>query len=222
MRIIGVGTRDGVVPTLHETFWTVPNVITAVRFALVPVFVWFVAVGQEWTAFWLLVILGSTDWIDGYIARRFDQSSVVGQWLDPLADRLSLIIVTLSLVIFSDAPMWVLVVIVTADLILFLYSSFVFAGSPELPVSVVGKLRTAALLIAAPLVLLGRTPQLQDTAVTAVGVVLLSIGCLMHVGAAVDYLVTAHAKAKRLRGEGIAPRDRPRWSAVAAGSGGAG
>lgn len=217
MRIIGAGTREGEVPTLHETFWTVPNVITAVRFALVPVFVWLVVIDADWPAFWVLVVLGSTDWVDGYIARRFDQASVIGQWLDPLADRLSLIIVTLSLVLFSDAPLWVVLVIVGADLVLFVNASVVFGGSPELPVSVLGKLRTAALLIAAPLVLLGRTPELRDTAVTDVGVVLLSIGCIMHMGAAADYLVKAQGKARRLRAEGIDPRDRSSWSSTPAG-----
>ncbi|MDO5493892.1 MAG: CDP-alcohol phosphatidyltransferase family protein [Nesterenkonia sp.] len=216
MRIIGAGTREGEVPTLHETFWTVPNLITAARFALVPVFVWLVAVGHDWAAFWVLVVLGSTDWIDGYLARRFDQASVVGQWLDPLADRLSLIIVTLTLVIFSDAPLWVLLVIVGADMVLFLNASLLFGGSPELPVSVLGKLRTAALLVAAPLVLLGRTPELRETAVTDAGVVLLALGGIMHMGAALDYLLKARAKAVRLRRDGIEPRDRARWSTTPA------
>lgn len=217
MRIIGAGTRDDVVPTLHETFWTVPNVITAVRFCLVPIFVWLVASGQDWAAFWVLVALGSTDWIDGYLARRFDQASVIGQWLDPLADRLSLIIVTLTLVVFSDAPLWVLLVIVGADLVLFLNASLLFGGSPELPVSVLGKLRTAALLIAAPLVLLGRTPELRDTAVSDVGVALLAVGGIMHMGAALGYLLTARAKARQLRRQGIEPRDRKRWSTTSSG-----
>src|SRR5699024_11804573 len=111
VRLIGAGTRGNVEYQVKKTFWTAPNVITVLRFLLVPVFVLLVAEQNYLTAFWVLAVLGATDWIDGFIARFFNQMSTVGQWLDPLADRLAMLIVTLTLVHFQVAPDWLLLVI---------------------------------------------------------------------------------------------------------------
>ncbi|GAA1172220.1 CDP-alcohol phosphatidyltransferase family protein [Nesterenkonia xinjiangensis] len=217
MRFIGAGTREGFEYTLHETFWTIPNVITVVRFLLLPVFFWLVADGAYLAAFWVLAVLSSTDWVDGYIARRFDQLSVIGQWLDPLADRLSLMIVTITLVVFSVAPLWVVLAVVIPDLVLLLNVVVLFKGSPQLTVSVLGKIRTACLLVGAPLILLARTPQLEDTVLTLTAELVLAAGCLMHIAASIDYLVKAHGKARQLRRRGIRPRDRALWANEAGG-----
>lgn len=70
--------------------WTVPNLISFIRLLLVPVFLWLLfARDNPAGAGWLLGFIGATDWIDGYLARRLDQVSVVGEFLDPLADRLA-------------------------------------------------------------------------------------------------------------------------------------
>ncbi len=128
MRLIGAGAREGFEYTLRDTFWTVPNVVTVCRFLLVPVFILLVAQGQYMAAFWVLAVLGSTDWVDGFIARRFDQMSTVGTWLDPLTDRLSLTIVTLTLVVFDIAPVWVVLAVVIPDAVLFLNAVLLFKG----------------------------------------------------------------------------------------------
>jgi cardiolipin synthase len=69
--------------------WTVPNVISFVRLAAIPYF-WFVLVVEERVGFaaFLVFLIGATDWIDGYLARRLGQESELGAFLDPLADRL--------------------------------------------------------------------------------------------------------------------------------------
>ncbi|GAA1137108.1 CDP-alcohol phosphatidyltransferase family protein [Nesterenkonia lutea] len=199
MRFIGAGTREGFEYTLREGFWTVPNVVTVVRFLLIPVFVWLVAEGQYMTAFWVLVVLSSTDWIDGYIARRFDQMSTVGIWLDPLADRLSLIIATATLAIFGVAPLWVVLAIVIPDLILSINTYVLFKGPPNLQVSLLGKIRTGCLMIGLPLALLGAS--LHDGVLPDIAAVLLSLGAVMHIIASADYFMKAQNKARRLRRE---------------------
>lgn len=69
---------------------TIPNVISTARIALVPVFLWLLlARDTPAAAGWLLVGLGATDWIDGFLARRLGQVSEIGRILDPLADRLA-------------------------------------------------------------------------------------------------------------------------------------
>ena len=211
MRFVGAGTREGFEYTLHETFWTVPNVVTVVRLLLIPIFMWFVAEGSYLTAFWVLALLSGTDWVDGYIARRFDQLSTVGRWLDPLADRVSMTLVTLTLVVFSVAPLWVVLAVAIPDLILFITFAVLFKGDPHWPSTLLGKIRTACLMLGAPLILLASTPGLVDTMLRTTAELLLAAGCLMHIAASIDYLVKARRKARQLRSRGIRPRDRTRW-----------
>ena len=118
MRLIGAGRRDDIDYVVTDRFWTVPNILTLLRFGLVPVFVVLVASELHLAAFIVLAVLSSTDWVDGYIARRFNQISTTGQWLDPLADRISLIVVAVTLVVTGIAPWWLAVGIIVPDLIL--------------------------------------------------------------------------------------------------------
>lgn len=71
---------------------TIPNAISAARIAAVPVFLWLLLGRDDPTAAgWLLVGIGSTDWVDGFLARRLDQVSELGKVLDPVADRLAIV-----------------------------------------------------------------------------------------------------------------------------------
>lgn len=216
---MGAGTRKGFEYTVKRTFWTVPNCVTVLRFLLVPVFVVLVGNSLYMEAFWVLVALAATDWIDGFIARFFNQMSTVGQWLDPLADRLAMTIVVLTLVIFEIAPLWLLWVILIPDLILFLNAALLFAGTPHLKVSGMGKVRTAFLMISLPMLLLSQLPRFADALwgqFPLVAESLLLAGLVMHVIASVDYLIQAYTKFRRLRTAGINPWHRKEWVASSA------
>lgn len=210
MRFIGAGTRDDVEYRIRDTFWTIPNVITVLRFCLVPYFVWLVFAGHFLTATIVLAVLGSTDWIDGYIARRFNQMSQVGAWLDPVADRLSLLIVATTFVLAGIAPAWLVYSIVVPDVILIVNSLLLFRGSPDLPVSVIGKVRTAALLVGTPLLLLGQVEGIRNETYDSVATIVLAIGCVLHVMAAAGYFVAAHRKYRRERSPAVTDGDA--WS----------
>ncbi|MEE1620055.1 CDP-alcohol phosphatidyltransferase family protein [Zafaria sp. Z1313] len=199
MRIFGAGHRDDIEYRVLDSFWTVPNVITVGRFLLVPAFVWLGATGQYLAATVVLVVLGSTDWIDGYLARRLNQVSTVGMWLDPLADRLALITVAATFVVTGIAPAWLVYSIVVPDVILIVNSLLLFGGSPGLRVSRLGKTRTALMLVGAPLLLLGRVPGLEESAIGPTATVLLAIACALHIAAAAGYFVKAHQKARARR-----------------------
>ena len=199
MRIIGAGTRDNFEYRLLTTFWTVPNLITVVRFLLVPLFVWQTLDMHYGWATLTLVILGSSDWIDGYAARRLDQISTVGKWLDPVADRLALIVIATTFVATGIAPAWLVFSIVIPDIALIINTWVLFRGNPNLPVSNLGKIRTALLLVGTPLLLMGNTDWGKGTILGDIATWSLALACVLHVIAAVHYFILGHRKAKALK-----------------------
>lgn len=192
IRLIGAGGKPGETPAELDTFWTVPNIITVVRFLGVPLFVMFVIQREYAAAVITLVLLSSTDWVDGYVARRFGQVSSVGKWLDPVADRTALIVIAVTFVVDGVAPAWLVWTIVIPDAILIINALILFHGPIALPVSNIGKIRTALLLVGSPLLLLQRVegfdqPWLEITATT-----LLILGCIGHLIAFYGYFTATH------------------------------
>lgn len=199
MRIIGAGTRDNFEYRELTTFWTVPNFITVLRFLLVPLFIWQTLTLHYGWATLTLVILGSSDWIDGYAARRLDQISTVGKWLDPVADRLALFAIATTFVATGIAPPWLVFAIMIPDAILITNAWVLFRGNPNLRVSNLGKIRTALLLIGTPLLLLGSTAWGRETMLRDLSLWVLAVACVLHVVAFVQYFIQAHRKAKAMK-----------------------
>jgi cardiolipin synthase (CMP-forming) len=201
VRLINAGASSGREPRELDTFWTVPNLITIFRFLGVPLFVWLIVTRDYLAAVVVLAVVGSTDWVDGYVARRFNQVSKVGKWLDPMADRLMLIVVAVTFVVSGIAPLWLVLAIVIPDAILLVNSLILFHGSPELPVSVVGKVRTAILMIGAPLLLLSRVEGFDGGGVALAANIILAIGCVGHLVAFGDYMVASYRKHRLEQGD---------------------
>ena len=137
--------------------WTLPNIISMVRLAGVPLFLWLV-LGPE-ADVWALVVLmlsGVTDWLDGYLARRLNQMSKLGEILDPVADRLYILAAVVGLAFRDIIPWWVAVILPARDIFLWGLVPFLRTrGYSALPVHYLGKAATAALLYAFPLLFLG-------------------------------------------------------------------
>ena len=93
--------------TWQQEVFTWPNLISVIRLGCIPIFVWLL-LGDErrMAAAGLLAVLGATDWVDGWIARRFDQTSEVGKILDPTADRLMFLVAVFSMIIDESVPLW--------------------------------------------------------------------------------------------------------------------
>ena len=86
---------------------TVPNLISIMRLAAVPIFVWLLIVQERpLAAAILLGILGATDWVDGWIARKFNQVSELGKVLDPTADRIMFLVAVFTMMIDGSVPIW--------------------------------------------------------------------------------------------------------------------
>ncbi|NNU26326.1 CDP-alcohol phosphatidyltransferase family protein [Isoptericola sp. JC619] len=139
--------------------WTVPNVVSMLRLALVPVFAVLIVVGEDVWALVVLAASGATDWLDGVLARRLNQVTKLGQMLDPAADRLFILVTLIGLTWRGVIPWWVLAVIVARDVMLaFLVRPLARRGYGPVPVTFVGKAGTFALLYAFPLLLLAAMP----------------------------------------------------------------
>ena len=136
--------------------WTVPNAISLARLAGIPVFLWLLlGKDQPLEAGILFAVLGATDWVDGYIARRFDQGSEIGKILDPVSDRIMLIAGALGLLISGDVPIWVGVVVLAREALLSVVTLILAAaGARRIDVQWVGKAGTLALMFALPLFVL--------------------------------------------------------------------
>lgn len=156
MGLFDAGARRGTPAVVHDRLVTVANVITAVRLVGLPVFVWLTLAGVYGVAFAVLVTVGATDWIDGYVARRFDQVTKLGRMLDPLIDRALLATAALTLLAVGFIPWWVVALVVARDVLLVAGGLVVFHGYPSIPVSRLGKFATASLLVGVPGFLLAR------------------------------------------------------------------
>jgi len=140
---------------LSSRVWTVPNVISMLRLALVPVFAWLILTEQDVAAVVVLIVAGASDWFDGVIARRFDQMSRLGQLLDPAADRLYILVTLIGLGLRGFVPWWLVAVIVGRDVLLTaLLPALRRRGLAPLQVHVAGKAGTFALMYSFPLLLL--------------------------------------------------------------------
>ncbi|HSE07991.1 MAG TPA: CDP-alcohol phosphatidyltransferase family protein [Nocardioidaceae bacterium] len=137
--------------------FTIPNLLSILRLAGVPLFLWLVLGPKEdgW-ALGVLLVSGITDWLDGYLARRLHQTSQLGQILDPVADRLYILAVVFGLAWRDIIPWWLAVLLPARDLLLWGLVPFLRTrGYHALPVHFLGKAATANLLYAFPLLLLG-------------------------------------------------------------------
>jgi cardiolipin synthase len=142
---------------MEERILTIPNALSFVRLLLVPVFLWLV-LGPKYDelALAVLMVSGVTDYLDGKLARRLNQTSKIGAILDPVADRFFILAVVIGLGYRDIIPWWLAVILPLRDVFLFSLVPFLRTrGYSSLPVHFLGKAATASLLYAFPLLLLG-------------------------------------------------------------------
>lgn len=140
-----------------DRVWTVPNALSFLRLLGVPLVVWLILGPQaDLLAVVVLVLSGLTDWLDGHLARAWNQRSRIGQLLDPVADRLYILAIIASLAIRGIIPWWLVIVLAGRDVMIALLVPLLHTrGYSSLPVHFLGKAATFCLLYAFPLVLLG-------------------------------------------------------------------
>jgi cardiolipin synthase len=151
-----VETQDGEAAVSRQVL-TIPNVISIIRLAGVPLFLWLILVPEaDGLALAVLALSGLSDYADGYLARKLNQTSQLGAILDPVADRLYILSTVIGLGIRDIIPWWVAIILPARDAFLWCLVPFLRTrGYSSLPVHFLGKAATANLLYAFPLLLLG-------------------------------------------------------------------
>lgn len=146
-------------PNGLDRLLTWPNVVTVARLACLPIFLWLLfGLGNRVAAAALLAALGATDWVDGYLARRLNQTSNLGKILDPVADRLLFLVAAAGIAIDGSAPLWFAVVVLVREALVGGATVALAAfGARRMDVSWAGKAGTFGLMFAFPLFLASHT-----------------------------------------------------------------
>lgn len=143
-------------PTNFASYFSIPNLLSYLRGFGAPVFLYiYLGLGNELLGFLILLIGGLTDYLDGKLARALNQTSDFGAKLDPSIDRIYILAVLIALVSNQLIPMWVFLVLIGRDLLVFLVVIFQkFTNKPLLQVTYLGKAATFNLLYAFPFLLI--------------------------------------------------------------------
>ena len=171
---------------------TVPNALSVLRLLLVPVFLYLLLVAHAngW-AVAVLMFSGFSDWADGKIARMVDnQSSRLGELLDPAVDRIYMLTVPLAFGFAGIVPWWVVITLIGRDAILAATLPLLRTrGLTALPVTYIGKGATFALMSGFPLILLGQWDALWSRVILACGWAFVIWGLALYLWSAVLYLI---------------------------------
>src|ERR1700754_4260223 len=161
---------------------TVPNLLSGLRLALIPVFIYLLLVAHSdgW-AVAVLMFSGASDWADGKIARLLNQSSKLGEYLDPAVDRLYMVTVPIALGLRGIVPWWIIAVLLARDVLLAAELPLLRTrGFTALPVLYIDKPATFALISPFPLILLGQYDATWSRVVLACGWAFLIWGTYMY------------------------------------------
>jgi cardiolipin synthase (CMP-forming) len=191
----------GAAGDVRDRVLTVPNALSVLRLVLVPVFLYLLLVvhANGW-AVGVLMFSGFSDWADGKIARMVaNQSSRLGELLDPAVDRIYMVTVPVALAIYGAVPWWIVVTLIGRDAVLAATLPVLRSrGLTALPVTYIGKAATFALMSGFPLILLGQWDALWSRVVLACGWAFLVWGMAMYLWSGVLYLVQVTMVVRRL------------------------
>lgn len=184
----GVGTPGS--GEVSDRIVTLPNVLSFARLALVPVFLILLVEGHDVAALIVLGVSGLTDFLDGFLARRLNQVTRLGQILDPAADRLYIVAALLGLGWRDLIPFGLAVVIVARDVMLLVLGGVLARhGIGTLPVVKTGKAATAALFIGLPLLMLSAAVPSLGALGLPFGLGFSILGAVLYWAAGIIYIV---------------------------------
>ena len=188
MRIIDAGAPAEGQRVVHSQIRTWANFVTLLRLAGLPLSVWLIiGANNDVAGLIVLLLIGGTDWVDGYLARKLDQVTHLGIALDPIVDRVMILTVTITFAFAVVAPWWLVPAVLIPDAALATYTMVKFGRSAGIPATVLGKVRIALLMLGLPLILFGTSFVGPDSVIATIGWAVTIAGCVGHWIVAVHY-----------------------------------
>lgn len=175
----------------------IPNTLSMVRIALIPVFIYVYYLPFDWShiaATVLFAFAGITDWFDGYLARKLGQQSLLGAILDPLADKLMVVVVLILLVADNPQNNWLLfstVIIITRELFIATLREWMAeqGEGSKVAVSFAGKVKTTVQMIALGFLIFKH--DLMGLPVYLIGIILLVLAAFLTLISMINYIYAA-------------------------------
>ena len=183
------GNEGRFAPASIDRIATLPNLLSLIRIVLIPAFVFLIVNhGTEAAGLLLLGIVVSTDWVDGYIARRTGQVSNLGKVLDPVADRLAIAAALIAILARHAIPLWAALLVLVRDGLVFLAGAVLLVRFKiRMDVRWIGKVATLDLMFGIPLIAWGNLDLLAHGAATTIGWIFFGVGIVLYYIAAVVY-----------------------------------
>jgi cardiolipin synthase len=157
LKLTGVrpGHSSELPPAGGPSLLNLPNLITIARILLVPVMVWAIAANEMRIAFVVFLVAGLSDAVDGFLAKRFNMTSELGAYLDPLADKVLIMSIYVALGITDAIPRWLVILVVSRDLLIVggIMLAWILGNPMKVKPLWVSKLNTVAQILYAGVVL---------------------------------------------------------------------
>jgi CDP-diacylglycerol--glycerol-3-phosphate 3-phosphatidyltransferase/cardiolipin synthase len=186
---------DRIAPTPRALVLALPNVLTYLRIAVVPILVACVFAGGtplRWLAFGLFILASVTDWLDGYLARRWAQQSTLGRMLDPIADKL-LVGTTLLMLVYDGTiggwSIWAAAIVLCREILVSGLREFLAELNVRVHVTELAKWKTAVQMLALAVLLVGPAVTGWSFMMNNIGINLLWIAAALTLVTGYDYLM---------------------------------
>lgn len=188
-----------------DAIWTVPNIISMMRIVLIGVFGWLIIAGHDLWAIGALVVAGVSDFVDGYLARKWNQMTHLGRVLDPAADRMLTIVVVLALAVRGVIPWWLVAILLARDVVMGVALLVARRHRIESPqVVYIGKVATFALYVFLPFAFLAYDR--WDT-VHTIAIVGACAATVLYWGSAIYYVRDIAARIRHTESVGSSAND---------------
>jgi CDP-diacylglycerol--glycerol-3-phosphate 3-phosphatidyltransferase len=183
--------------SFRQEFWSLPNAITLVRIALIPLFLYFTFDGSRVHSFWaslIFLVTSGTDFVDGWLARRMNLVTVIGKFLDPLADKLIVMSALVMLVHLGRVAEWIVILIMAREFMISGLRTIAMSEGVVIAAGQEGKYKTALQLCAIVFLLLHYTYPVdfifltRDVDANRVGTILLYLSTVFSLWSAWVYL----------------------------------
>ena len=163
---------------------SIPNLITLARIILVPVVVWAIASGQLRLAFLLFLAAAISDGVDGFLAKRFGMKTELGAYLDPLADKVLIVSIYVTLGITGVIPLWIVILVVSRDFMIVgaIVLSWVVDRPVQIRPHIISKVNTGVQIMFAGLVLASYGYSFDAEPVLTLVMALVAVLTLLSVG----------------------------------------